>query len=188
MIKMVGSKFLNFLGSKNNMSDDDDYDYDDDYVDSEYDDDDEEEFDEPRRSTVSRISRGSDESKPAASKPIPISSKSGSARGAVPSRRPVSSSFPMDICVIKPSSAAEAREISDTLVNNRCIILNLEGLDMDVAQRIIDIISGSCFAIDGSLQKISNCIFLITPKGVTVSGDVQGSPSGSGIHIPDSNY
>ena len=30
MIKMVGSKFLNFLGSKNNMSDDDDYDYDDD--------------------------------------------------------------------------------------------------------------------------------------------------------------
>ena len=94
----------------------------------------------------------------------------------------------MDICVIKPSSAAEAREISDTLVNNRCIILNLEGLDMDVAQRIIDIISGSCFAIDGSLQKISNCIFLITPKGVSVSGDVQGSPSGSGIHIPDSNY
>ena len=137
MIKMVGSKFLNFLGSKNNMSDDDDYDYDDDYVDSEYDDDEEEEFDEPRRSTVSRISRGSEESKPAASKPIPISSKSGSARGAVPSRRPVSSSFPMDICVIKPSSAAEAREISDTLVNNRCIILNLEGLDMDVAQRTV---------------------------------------------------
>lgn len=185
---MVGSKFLNFLGSKNNLSDDDDYDYDDDYVDSEYDDEDEDVYEEPKRSTVSRISRGSDDTRPApASKTIPISSKTSS-RGAAPSRRAVASSFPMDICVIKPSSAAEAREISDTLVNNRCIILNLEGLDMDVAQRIIDIISGSCFAIDGNLQKISNCIFLITPKGVSVSGDVQGSPSNSGIHIPDSNY
>lgn len=185
---MVGTKFLNFLGNRNNMSDDD-YDYDDDYMDSEYDDDDEDDYDEPKRSTVSRISRGSEESRSAsASKPIPIASKTSSARGASPSRRPVSTSFPMDICVIKPSGAAEAREISDTLVNNRCIILNLEGLDMDVAQRIIDIISGSCFAIDGNLQKISNCIFLITPKGVNVSGDVLGSPSNSGIHIPDSNY
>ena len=63
------------------------------------------------------------------------------------------------------------------------MVLNFEGLDVDVAQRIIDFISGSCFAIDGNLQKVSNYIFLVTPKNVEISGDLQELLSGS-IDIP----
>ena len=44
---------------------------------------------------------------------------------------------------------------------------------MDIAQRIIDFTSGSCFAISGSLQKISHYIFIITPASVDISGDLQ---------------
>ena len=40
-----------------------------------------------------------------------------------------------------------------------------------IAQRIIDFTSGSCFAISGNLQKISNYIFIITPASVDISGD-----------------
>ena len=47
----------------------------------------------------------------------------------------------------------------------------IEGLDVEIAQRIIDFTSGSTFAISGNLQKISNYIFIITPASVDISGD-----------------
>ena len=42
----------------------------------------------------------------------------------------------MEVCVIKPSSVEDAREITETLLSGRTVILNLEGLDLEVAQRI----------------------------------------------------
>jgi cell division inhibitor SepF len=49
----------------------------------------------------------------------------------------------------------------------------VEGLNVEIAQRIIDFASGSCFAISGNLQKISNYIFIISPANVDISGDFQ---------------
>lgn len=80
----------------------------------------------------------------------------------------------MEVCVIKPTSVEDAREITETLLNNRTVVLNVEGLDVEIAQRIIDFTSGSCFAISGNLQKISNYIFIITPASVDISGDFLG--------------
>ena len=42
----------------------------------------------------------------------------------------------MEVCVIKPSSFDDAREVTETLLSNRTVVLNFEGLDVDVAQRI----------------------------------------------------
>lgn len=83
------------------------------------------------------------------------------------------SSGGMEVCVIKPTSFEESREITETLLTNRTVVLNMEGLDVDIAQRIIDFASGSCYAINGNLQKISNYIFIITPESVDISGDFQ---------------
>lgn len=83
------------------------------------------------------------------------------------------SSGGMEVCVIKPNSFDDAREITETLLKNRTVVMNLEGLDVEVAQRILDFTSGSCFAINGTLQKISLYIFIITPASVDVSGDFQ---------------
>lgn len=77
----------------------------------------------------------------------------------------------MEVCVIKPTSVDDAREITDTLLSNRTVVLNMEGLDVDIAQRIIDFTSGSTYAINGNLQKISHYIFIITPASVDISGD-----------------
>ncbi len=85
----------------------------------------------------------------------------------------------MEVCVIKPTSVEDAREITETLLANRTVVLNLEGLDVDIAQRIIDFTSGSCFAISGNLQKISHYIFIITPASVDISGDFQELLSGA---------
>ena len=79
----------------------------------------------------------------------------------------------MEICAIKPTSMEDTREVTDTLLKNRTVVLNLEGIDVDVAQRIVDFVSGSCYAIRGNLQKISRYIFIITPSSVDISGDFQ---------------
>lgn len=92
----------------------------------------------------------------------------------------------MEVCVIKPTSVDDAREITETLLANRTVVLNLEGLDVDIAQRIIDFTSGSCFAISGNLQKISHYIFIITPATVDISGDFQDILSGS-FDVPIDN-
>ena len=85
----------------------------------------------------------------------------------------------MEVCVIKPTSVEDAREITDTLLENHTVLLNMEGLDVDMAQRIIDFTSGSTYAIAGNLQKISHYIFILTPKNVDVSGDFQEILSGA---------
>jgi cell division inhibitor SepF len=85
----------------------------------------------------------------------------------------------MEVCVIKPSNIEDAREITETLLANRAVVLNLEGLDVEIAQRIIDFTSGSTYAISGNLQKISNYIFIITPASVDISGDFQEILSGT---------
>ncbi|MCD7725940.1 MAG: cell division protein SepF [Clostridiales bacterium] len=92
----------------------------------------------------------------------------------------------MEVCVIKPTTVEDAREITETLLANRTVVLNLEGLDVDIAQRIIDFTSGSCFAISGNLQKISHYIFIITPASVDISGDFQEILTGS-FDVPINN-
>ena len=85
----------------------------------------------------------------------------------------------MEVCVIKPTSVEDAREITDTLLANRTVVLNLEGIDVEIAQRIIDFTSGSTYAMSGNLQKISHYIFIITPASVDISGDFQEIISGT---------
>ena len=60
-----------------------------------------------------------------------------------PSARRASGGAGMEVCVIKPTSVEDAREITETLLANRTVVLNLEGLDVDIAQRIIDFTGGS---------------------------------------------
>lgn len=87
---------------------------------------------------------------------------------------PISQSLnQQEVCVIKPSSIDDSREISETLLDGKAVIINFEGLHVEISQRIMDFVSGTCYAIDGNLQKISNYIFIATPNFVDISGDFQ---------------
>ena len=85
----------------------------------------------------------------------------------------------MEVCVIKPASMEDTREIADTLLDNATVILNLEGIDVELAQRIIDFASGACYSLNGSLQKISSYIFVLGPSSVDITGDLQNILGGS---------
>lgn len=67
----------------------------------------------------------------------------------------------MEWRVIKPTSIEDAREITETLLANRTVVLTLRAWMWMWLMRIIDFTSGSCFAISGNLQKISQYIYLL---------------------------
>lgn len=87
----------------------------------------------------------------------------------------------MEVCVIKPTNFEDSKEITETLLSGRAVVLNFEGLEVDLAQRVADYAAGTCAAIDGNLRKISNYIFIVTPKSVGISGDYQDLLDISGI-------
>lgn len=151
-----------FLDVMRLNSDDDDF-YDDDY----YDDDDYEE-EKPKRKSILKDKDSEDEEEFEEKRPRPVKTQK-----VTPMRSYKKQGNGMEVCVIKPTNVEDAREITETLLLNRTVVLNVEGLDVDIAQRIIDFTSGSCFAINGNLQKISNYIFLVTPTNVDISGDLQ---------------
>lgn len=94
----------------------------------------------------------------------------------------------MEVSLIKPTSIEDAREICDYLLAGKAVVLNMEGIHMEVAQRIIDFTSGATYSMNGNLQKISSYIFIATPESVELSGDFQdllnnGTLDVSGLNI-----
>ena len=92
------------------------------------------------------------------------------------------------VSLIKPTSMEDTREICDYLLAGKAVVLNMEGIHMEVAQRIIDFTCGATYSMDGNLQKISNYIFIATPSSVELSGDfpellADGSMNVSGMNL-----
>ncbi|MBR1477989.1 MAG: cell division protein SepF [Lachnospiraceae bacterium] len=160
-------KFLNYM--KINDEDDDEY-LDDDYLDDE---------DEVP------VKKGPRKVEPVANDEVPEKPvKRPFAVKSAPIHTGKKNGNGMEVCGIKPTSFEETREITDTLLSNRTVILNLEGMDKSIAQRILDFTSGSIYALGGNLQKISNYVFVITPASVGVSGDFTEFADNLGAGMP----
>lgn len=167
----------------------DDFDDEDDFLDDDFDDDDFEE-EKPKRRFFGGKSDDLDDFDDVPPKSTAKETKSfGKAAATSSSYKKTSSSkvtpmrkktgVSMEVNVIRPTSMEDAKDIAETLMNNCTEILNLEGLDVEVAQRIIDFTCGACYALGGNLQKISGYIYILTPSGVDISGDFQEILTGS---------
>ena len=93
----------------------------------------------------------------------------------------------MEVSLIKPTSLDDAKEICDYLLAGKAVVLNMEGIHTETAQRIIDFTSGSTYSMNGNLQKISNYIFIATPQSVELSGDFQDLLSGGNLDVSGLN-
>lgn len=142
----------------------DDYDEDDEDFDEDDYDDDEDEDEAPRHKKAVKKER--------ASAPA-VESRTEKKSNVLPYNKKNSKSSGMSVCVIKPTSFEDGKEISDTLVSGRAVVLNLEDVDGELAQRIFDFSLGACYSMGGNLQKVSTYIFIVTPSSVDIAGDFQ---------------
>ncbi len=73
------------------------------------------------------------------------------------------------VAVFAPRSFADVTEIADALRGRHVAILNLQGADRTLLQRVVDFTSGVAYTIDGRIQKLAESIYLVVPAGVNVN-------------------
>ena len=76
-----------------------------------------------------------------------------------------------EVCMIIPKEYNDTKDIAEILLSGKTVVLNMEAMNFDTAQRVIDFTSGACFTMGGNLQKISKKIIIATPSNVELSGD-----------------
>ena len=87
----------------------------------------------------------------------------------------------MRVSVVEPYGYDDVQGISDHLKNRRPVIVNLEQSDAELAKRIVDFVSGTTYALDGSMQKVGKSIFLFVPSNVDIDVDVKEQIKEKGI-------
>lgn len=85
--------------------------------------------------------------------------------------RPLVTARPMGakVHVVAPERFSEAQEIGDLVKGQNPVIVNLQLSDRDLARRMIDFCSGLTYALGGSMEKVAEHVFLLTPSNVEVS-------------------
>lgn len=77
----------------------------------------------------------------------------------------------MKMIVYHPVSYEDTQSIIDNLKNRKPVIVNMEELELDTAQRILDFLSGAVYALNGTMCKISRGIFVVAPNNYDVVGN-----------------
>ena len=96
----------------------------------------------------------------------------------------VNTNVTMQVVIIKPEVYEDAQEICDQIKTKRPVVVNLEKVEYPVAQRIMDFLSGTCYALEGSIQRVANNIFIIAPENVDISGDFKEELKTKGVLLP----
>ena len=83
--------------------------------------------------------------------------------------RPLQAPQHQKVHALAPTGFNDAKDIGDRLKNNQPVIVNLQGVDRELARRLIDFSSGLTYGLGGSMEKVAEAVFLLTPSNVEVS-------------------
>jgi cell division inhibitor SepF len=171
------------------LVDDDQYDADEDqyYLDDEYEDD-EAPATAASRQTPARV--GPARATATESSPVTVFRGRNSRdepEAPVAQSRPTSAvkAIPMPttrVHVMDPRGFNDAQDVGDRLKNGQPVILNLQGVDRDLQRRLIDFASGLAYALNGTMSKAADQVFLLTPSNVEVSEEEKERLQARGLY------
>ncbi|NLJ41629.1 MAG: cell division protein SepF [Clostridiales bacterium] len=84
----------------------------------------------------------------------------------------IHSSSLVKVVVYQPLSFDDTQNIIDNLKSRKPIVVNLDELDADLAQRVLDFMSGAVYSLDGTIQKVSRGIFILAPSNIDIVGNI----------------
>jgi cell division inhibitor SepF len=134
---------------------------------------------------------------PAAVRPVPSRAPQGTAMGRSPTagEEPavqIRPARPAPAATSRPAAGANARphtvtprrfdqaqEVADKYKEGTPVIVNLQNIDRDLSRRLIDFASGLCYGLNGSMEKVAQGVYLLTPAGVSVSDEDRRPTNGS---------
>ncbi len=123
------------------------------------------EFDEPARRTET--------AEQAAARPVAhLAERRRPAREGAPAARPTTSVAPMSrITTLHPRTYNEARVIGENFRDGVPVIMNLSEMDDTDAKRLVDFAAGLVFSVRGTIERVTNKVFLLSPPNVSVAAE-----------------
>jgi cell division inhibitor SepF len=85
--------------------------------------------------------------------------------------RSVSAPAPAKVHLVVPRAFNDAKQIADRFKAQIPVIINLQSADTELSKRLIDFASGLTYALDGSMQRVADKVFLLTPRDVELSAE-----------------
>jgi cell division inhibitor SepF len=73
--------------------------------------------------------------------------------------------------IMSPTSFNDAQEVADKFKSATPVIVNLQDVDRDLSRRLIDFASGLCYGLGGTMEKVANQVYLLTPSNVEISAE-----------------
>jgi cell division inhibitor SepF len=75
------------------------------------------------------------------------------------------------ITTLHPRTYNEARTVGENFRDGTPVIMNLSEMDDSDAKRLVDFAAGLVFATRGTIERITNKVFLLSPPNVTVAAE-----------------
>lgn len=77
------------------------------------------------------------------------------------------------VTITKPTVYDEAQDICDAVKSRRIVLINTTALDIRTAQRLLDFVSGCCYALGGEFQEIEKGVYILSPSNVEVTNELK---------------
>lgn len=98
----------------------------------------------------------------------------------------INTNVQIGVCMFNPSNLEDAGDIVLQIKDRNIVVVNLELVEYEMAQRISDFLCGASYGLDGNIQPISDKIIIVAPGNVEMSGELKDKLQASGIKIPNS--
>ncbi|GAA0115899.1 MULTISPECIES: cell division protein SepF [Clostridium] len=85
------------------------------------------------------------------------------------------------VVIIKPQNYDEAKSIVDNLKSRKIVLVNINGIEQKVGQRILDFLIGAVYSLEGDLQQVEKGVFILCPSNVEVTNDLKNELSSKGL-------
>ena len=105
--------------------------------------------------------------------PAPVSSTTAFTPAAGFNGQVVSTSNKIQLVLVRPESFNDAPTIAANMRAKKAVVLNLEGVDKNLARRVVDFLSGCGYAMDGTVKKVSQSTYVFCPQNMEVLGDLK---------------
>ena len=108
---------------------------------------------------------------PAQAQPAPVADLSQRRRTSAPAGAPVAVAELSRITTLHPRTYNEARVVGENFRDGVPVIMNLSEMDDADAKRLVDFAAGLIFGLRGSIERVTNKVFLLSPRDVDVTAE-----------------
>lgn len=85
------------------------------------------------------------------------------------------------VVIVKPKDYDDCRGIVDHLKSRKIVVLNVCDMETKTDQRLLDFVSGACYALQATIEEVSSGTFIISPSNVEVTSDLKSELLNKGV-------